>query len=307
MNLQELFLNTEDLVSPGLSACPGCAAELCLRTVMKVMGENTVLGVPPGCMAGAGAVGWNRLAGVKVPITIPLLDNTPALLSGMKRFYHVQGRDDVRVVAFAGDGATGDAGFQSLSGAAERREQIIYICYDNEGYMNTGFQRSGTSSKGSDTSTTPVGDIGRGKSQNKKDIALLMAMHDVAYVATISPAYTQDFVRKLERALDAVKNGFVYLHIFSPCPTGWRFDGKDSIGIARLAVQTGYFPLWEYENGQYRQTVEVDGPEPVAKLVRQMGKFKHLNEAEIADLQGWVESRTDLLRRLCAGSSGINN
>lgn len=300
MKLSELFWETEDLVSPGLSACPGCAAELALRTVMRVLGPDTILGIPPGCMAGAGAVGWNRLSGVKVPVTIPLLDNTASLLSGVRRQYLRQGREKVKVVAFAGDGATADAGFQALSGAAERGENIIYICYDNEGYMNTGFQRSGTTAKGSDTSTTPVGRLSQGKTQNKKDVPLLLALHDAAYVATISPAYTQDFVHKVEKAA-AVESGLAYLHILSPCPTGWHFPPEDTIAIARLAVQTNFFPLWEYENGRFRQTLAVNQPKPLVDFVRRLGKFRHLSEAELADLQAWVDRKTSLLARLLAG------
>ncbi|HHV57292.1 MAG TPA: NADH-dependent phenylglyoxylate [Firmicutes bacterium] len=300
MKLSKLFLETEDLVSPGLSACPGCAAELALRTVMRVLGPDTILGIPPGCMAGAGAVGWNRLSGVKVPVTIPLLDNTASLLSGVRRQYLRQGRDNVKVVAFAGDGATADAGFQALSGAAERGENIIYICYDNEGYMNTGFQRSGTTAKGSETSTTPVGRLSQGKAQNKKDMPLLLAFHDAAYVATISPAYTQDFVRKVEKAT-TVRAGLAYLHIFSPCPTGWHFPPEDTIAIARLAVQTNFFPLWEYEKGRFRQTLAVKQPKPLKEFVRHLGKYRHLEETQIADLQAWVDQRTALLDRLFAG------
>lgn len=297
MNLKEIFLDTEDLVSPGLSACPGCAAELIFRTVLRILGENTVLGIPPGCMAGAGAVGWNRLSGVKVPVTIPLLDNTASQLSGMKRRYQQEGRDEIKVVAFAGDGASADAGFQALSGAAERGENIIYICYDNEGYMNTGFQRSGTSSKGSYTSTTPTGSLYKGKTQHKKDMPLIMAMHNVAYVATLSPAYTKDFVSKIEKAV-GVKDGFVYLHILSPCPTGWRFDPAESISIARLAVQTNFFPLWEYGKEIFHQTVPIKDVKPVTEFTGRVGKFKHLLEEEIEEMQTWVDERISLLNRL---------
>jgi len=300
MNLKEIFLDTPDLASPGLSACPGCAAELALRTVLKVMGNNTVLGIPPGCMAGAGAVGWNRLSGVKVPVTIPLLDNTASLLSGMKRYYLKTGRDDIKVVAFAGDGATADAGFQALSGAAERGENIIYICYDNEGYMNTGFQRSGTSSKGSYTSTTPAGTLSQGKTQHKKDMPLIMAMHNVAYMATVSPAYTQDFISKLKKAA-SVKNGLVYLHIFSPCPTGWRFNPANTISIARLAVQTNFFPLYEYHGGRFNQTVAIKQSKPVKELIGQLGKFQHLEPTAINDMQQWVDDRMTLLQKLWSG------
>lgn len=302
MDLQDVFFGAEDLISPGLSACPGCAGEYSLRTVMKIMGKNTILGIPPGCMAGAGVVGWNRLSGAKVPITIPLLDNTASMLAGIRRYYQSVGRNDVKVVAFAGDGATADCGFQALSGAAERGENIIYICYDNEGYMNTGFQRSSTSTKGSYTSTTPVGTVRKGKAQHKKDLPMLLAMHDAAYVATVSPAYTQDFVKKIEKA-KTITRGLVYIHILSPCPTGWRFDPKDTITIARLAVQTNFFPLWEFEDGTFRQTVQVKQPKPVKELITRLGKFKHLGDENIDELQEWVDRKVSLLNRLFGGST----
>ncbi len=297
MNLNEVFFELEDLASPGLSACPGCPAELALRIVLKIVGNNTLLGVTPGCMTGAGAVGWNRLSGVKVPVTMPLLTNAASLFSGVKRFCHTQGRDDIRVVVFAGDGATADAGFQALSGAAERNENILYICYDNEGYMNTGFQRSGTSSKGSYTSTTPVGSVIKGKQQNKKDMPLIMAMHDAAYVATLSTAYTRDFVNKVEKAL-TIKEGFVYLHIFSPCLSGWRYESKNTISVGRLAVQTNFYPLYEYREGRFTQTVKVKNVKPIQEFLNSVGKFKHFDEKQTADIQQWVDRRYSLLESL---------
>ncbi len=297
MDLKDVYFAAEDLISPGVSSCPGCAAELSIRTVMKIMGRDTVMAIPPGCMAGAGIIGWDRLSGTEVPVTIPLLDNTAAVLSGLRRHYKRIGRDEVKALAFAGDGASADVGFQSLSGAAERGENIIYICYDNEGYMNTGFQRSGTTPKNAYTTTTPVGDVGKGKTQHKKDIPLLMAMHGVSYVATVSPAYTQDFVRKIEKA-KTVRDGMVYIHIFSPCPTGWHFNPKDTVTVARLAVQTDFFPLWEYENGSFRQTVSVKQAKPIKELVSKLGKFQHLTSENVEELQMWVNSKKALLDRL---------
>lgn len=295
-NLKDLFFSSEDYLTPGMAPCQGCPGELALRTVLRVMGENTVLGVTPGCMTSA--VGLDRKAGVKIPVTMPLLDNAASVMSGIKRYYKKIGRDDINVVAYTGDGASADAGFQSLSGAAERNENIIYICYDNEGYMNTGFQRSGTSAQWSRTSTTPVGKAVQGKLQAKKDMPMIMAMHDVAYVATISPAYTKDFVAKLEKA-KSIKNGLVYLHIFSPCVTGWVFGTNESIQVSKVAVQTNYFPLYEYEGGKFKQTVPVKNPKPVEEFTSLMGKFSHLGESELNDLQKWVDRRTDILHRLC--------
>ncbi|TLN07548.1 NADH-dependent phenylglyoxylate, partial [bacterium] len=173
MTYIDTLREAKDLVTPGMSACQGCGAELCLRRVLQIAGENSVIGIPPGCMAGAGAVGWNFTSGLHIPVHITLLDNTAALLSGVSNMYQRQGRDDINVIGFAGDGATADCGFQSLSGAAERGEKVLYICYDNEGYMNTGFQRSSTTTRGSSTSTTPASTAMHGKAQHQKYMPLI--------------------------------------------------------------------------------------------------------------------------------------
>jgi pyruvate ferredoxin oxidoreductase beta subunit/phenylglyoxylate dehydrogenase beta subunit len=152
MNYIEKLRTSEDMVTPGMSACQGCCGELVLRRVLQIAGKNTIVCVPPGCMSGAGVVGWDYQTGMKIPVHIPLLTNTASFLSGVSQMYQRKGRGDVNMVAVAGDGATADGGFQSLSGAAERNEKMLYVCYDNEGYMNTGFQRSSTTTKGSRTS-----------------------------------------------------------------------------------------------------------------------------------------------------------
>lgn len=289
MNYIDMLSGREDLVSPGISACQGCAAELILRTVLKILGKNTVVGIPPGCMAGAGCVGWNYDSGLKVPVHIPLLDNTASFLTGTKAMYERNGRD-INVLAFAGDGASADCGFQSLSGAAERGDNIIYICYDNEGYMNTGFQRSGTTSKSSYTSTTPVGSSSRGKEQHRKDMPMIMAMHGAAYVATLSPAYMSDFVKKVEKAA-SIKDGLSYLHIFSACPTGWLSDPKKSIEISRRAVQTNYFPLFEVEGMKFKLNMDIKEPKPVSYFLSMLGKFKHISSEEIQEIQTLIDER----------------
>lgn len=298
MNYVDFLLQREDLLSPGISACPGCAAELSLRTALKILGDNTIMGIPPGCMAGAGCVGWNYDNGLKIPVHIPLLDNTASLLAGVKAMYEVMGRE-VHVVAFAGDGASADCGFQSLSGAAERGDNIIYICYDNEGYMNTGFQRSSTTSMCSSTSTTPVGQASQGKKQHKKDLPMIMAMHDAAYVATLSPAYMADFAAKIQKAM-TIRKGLSYLHIFTPCPTGWGVDASLSIELARKAVQTNFFPLFEVENGQYTINVEVKNPQPVSSLLRMLKKFNHVSDEELLEIQKLSDRRYRRLKALAS-------
>lgn len=298
MNYIDKLKNSKDLVTSGMSACQGCGGELCLRRVLQIAGENTVMAIPPGCMAGAGVVGWNFDNGLKVPVHIPLLDNTASFLSGVSQMYQRQGRDDVNIIAFAGDGATADCGFQSLSGAAERGEHMLYICYDNEGYMNTGFQRSSTTTKGSRTSTTPVGSVLQGKSQAKKYMPLIMAMHNVEYMATLSPSNMKDFVEKVEKGLAASKRGFAYLHIFSPCPTGWVHSSDKSIEVARKAVKSNFFPLIEFENDKLKVNVENKNPISVKEFLQLSGKFKHFTEADFEEIQQEVDARMALIRSL---------
>jgi phenylglyoxylate dehydrogenase beta subunit len=287
----------EDLIVPGISACLGCNSELVLRHTLRFMGPDTVLATPPGCIAGVGAVGVNGRTATKVPVFHPLLTNTAAMLAGAKRYYNRIGRD-VTMLAMAGDGGTADVGFQSLSGAAERGEQMVYICLDNEGYMNTGVQRSSTTPYGAWTSTTPVGSVLRGKSRDAKPLPLLMVMHRCEYVATASPAYLEDYYRKLQKAKEASKRGMAYLHVFSPCPTGWRFPPALLIEVARKAVESNIFPLWEYENESesLRFTHPVDDPVPVSSYLELIGKYRHLDEDQIAYIQDKTNKGIRLLQ-----------
>jgi len=287
---------SEDLLSPGVSSCLGCTAELALRFVLRTIGKNTILAIPPGCMGGVGVVGYGMTTGAKVPVFFPLLDNVASMLSGIKREYARKGKE-VNVVAFAGDGGTADVGFQCLSGAAERGENIIYICYDNEGYMNTGFQRSGTTPYGAWTSTTPVGKKGSGKKQRSKNLPLIMAAHEIPYLATASMSYPHDFERKLRKAM-LVRNGLAYIHLLSPCPTGWRFPSDKGIEIGRLAVETNFFPLWEMEEGVSRFTVEVKESKPIEELLGKMGKYSHLSKKQIGEIKDTLDRRFDILQLL---------
>jgi phenylglyoxylate dehydrogenase beta subunit len=291
----------EDMFSPGLSACLGCSAEMAMRTVMRVLGPNSILAIPPGCMGGVGAVGYGTTTGAKVPIFFPLLDNIASMLAGIKTHYQRAGRD-VQVVAFAGDGGTADVGFQCLSGAAERGDNILYICYDNEGYMNTGVQRSGTTPFGAWTSTTPVGSTGRGKSQKSKDMPMILAMHDVPYVATANLAYMADAVAKIQRAAE-VRDGLAYIHLFCPCPIGWRFPTERGVEVSRMAVKTGFFPLWEAVAGKFRMTVDVGFRRPIQEYTGLVGKYSHLNQEELRKMQAIVDDRFRRIEAL-AGTNG---
>jgi len=298
MNAIDKLASMEDMISPGISACVGCNVELTLRTCLKVLGPNTILAIPPGCMGGVGVVGWDMETGAKVPVFFPLLDNVASMLSGIKMHYERKGRK-VNVVAFAGDGASTDAGMQCLSGAAERGDKIIYICYDNEGYMNTGYQRSSATTKYSWTSTTPVSDSGKGgKRQHKKDFPMIMAMHDIPYVATCSPAFIPDMVSKVEKAIEASERGLAYLHVLNPCLTGWGIKPELSIEVSRMSVETNFFPLFEVIDGKFIINKEFKNPKPVKEYLKYMKKFQHLSDDEIAEIQELVDKKWNRLKRL---------
>ncbi len=293
----------EDLFVPGLAGCQGCNTELIMRHAMRRIGPDAVVATPPGCIPGMGSVGYNGLTGTKVPVFHPLLTNTASMLTGVRRYYKRIGRD-VMAVALAGDGGTADVGFQSLSGAAERGEEMLFLCVDNEGYMNTGMQRSGCTPYGAWTSTTPVGERGRGKTQDAKNVPLLMVMHNCEYVATASTGFMADLYAKLDRAIQAAKRGFAYLHIYSPCTTGWRFPSDQNIEVARKAVESGFVHLWEFDprNG-LRMTPEIDNPVPIAEYLKVLGKYRHLSAEQVAHIERSAVENSKFVRSLAAGAS----
>lgn len=176
---------------------------------------------------------------------------------------------------------------------------MIYICLDNEGYMNTGVQRSGTTPYGAWTSTTPVGSVLRGKTRDAKPMPLLMVMHHCEYVATASPAFMEDYYKKLDKAIEASKHGMAYIHVFSPCPTGWRFSPSKLIEVARKAVETNTVPLWEYEykEGRIDFTYPVDNPLPVDEYLKLIGKYRHLSQEQINYIQKQTDERVEILMR----------
>jgi phenylglyoxylate dehydrogenase beta subunit len=291
----------EDLFVPGLAGCQGCNTELLMRHTLRRVGPNTVLAAPPGCVPGMGAVGYNGMTGTKVPVFHPLLTNTAAMLAGVKRFYKRKGRE-ITALALAGDGGAADVGFQSLSGAAERGEEVLFLVIDNEGYMNTGMQRSSCTPYGAWTTTTPVGRESLGKSQDAKNLPLLMVGHRCAYVATASSAFMADFYAKLDRALQASKRGFAYLHVYSPCTTGWRFPSRKNIEVARKAVESNFVVLWEYapETG-LKLTHPVDEPAPIKEYLEALGKYRHLTAEQIAHIERHIAANVAEIKRQATG------
>lgn len=279
-----------DLMTPGAGTCIGCALELTIRFTLRVLGDDIIVFRSAGC----GAVAMATIpqgAAIKTSSCVSLMTNVPAVATGAKRYLKKIGRD-ITCVVIGGDGLTADVGFQSLSGAAERGENLLYICIDNEAYMNTGIQRSSTTPYGGWTTTTPAG-----KEKKGKDMPLLMAFHHIPYVATATMAYPEDFARKLLKA-KAVKEGMAYLHIFSPCVVGWRTKDDRSIEIARMAVNTNYFPLWEFEKGKLSFTYRAKKTRPLRDFVKLMGRFNNLKDPQLRELEEDVKTRMAMLETL---------
>ena len=264
----------EELMTAGHLACQGCGATLAMRYALKGLGQRTVFVIPACC--------WTILAGPapKSALNLPVLHSpfasAAATASGVKAGLRARGDDETVVVAWAGDGGTFDIGLQALSGAADRGEDILYVCYDNEAYMNTGVQRSGGTPDGAWTMSTPGA---RGSARPKKDLDAIVLAHHPAYFATATPAYAEDMTRKFAKARGV--KGFRFIHILSPCPPGWKSEPKDTARLSRLAVQTGLFRLYEVENGARRESVVVSRRKPVGEYLRAQGRFKGLTpEAE---------------------------
>jgi pyruvate/2-oxoacid:ferredoxin oxidoreductase beta subunit len=292
----DYFCEKEEQYAGGLAWCSGCPLELTMRFIPKVLGKNIVMVGCPCCSApilyGQNMGTWHRMSYYST-----LMTGVASSATGISRYYQKIGQDTT-IVCYTGDGCAADVGFQPLSGAAERNEKILYICYDNEGYMNTGVQRSSTTPLGASTTTTPVGKVSRGKPTASKNLPMVMLMHRPAYLATATLSHLEDFAKKLQKAKEKSKEGFVYIHIFCPCPVGWRVESNMSIEVCRTAVRTNYFPLWEAEDGKPRFTVEVASPKPITEFTKLIRKFSHLKEDELAELQRQVDERYALLKTL---------
>jgi len=278
----------EEIMAFGNSSCQGCGHAILARITFKVLGKNTVYTSVPGCI-------WITLQG-----SIPLywkgtvFEGGGALLSGIANGLEINGKQ-MNVVGFYGDGGTVDIGLQAMSAAAERNENIIWICADNEAYMNTGGQRSGSTPIYASTTTTPASRESRGKKTNKKNVPFIMAAHNIPYVATASIAYPNDLIGKLNYAKNL--RGFKYIHVQSPCPTGWGFDPSKTIKVARLMVEAGMWPLYEItEGGNFRLTVKPRELKPVKEALGLQTRFRHLEENEYNYIQTQtIEKYTQLI------------
>ena len=294
-------LPKESLISPGHRACQGCGEILAMGMVMKAAGPNTIVANATGCMEIVTSpfpeTAW------RVPWLHVAFENTAAVASGIEAaiqmLYKKQKiKEKPNIIAFAGDGATADIGLQSLSGALERGHNFLYVCLDNEAYMNTGIQRSSSTPYGAMTTTSPPGKKSIGQCTWKKNVAMIAAAHNIPYVATASPGYHLDLMNKVRKALAV--DGPAYIQIFSPCPTGWRSKPEQSITLAKLAVQTGVFPLFEVEYGRFKITQKTKELKPIKEYLQLQRRFRHLGEDDIAYIQERVKAEFERLKALAS-------
>lgn len=286
----------KDQFAGGNTFCAGCPAELTIRTIPKVLGKDLVFVGTPSCSAPV-MHGQNLGAWHKVPYYACVMTGVASSASGLSRYYRKAGIE-ATVCCFTGDGDASDVGFQVLSGAAERNEHIMYVCYDNEGYMNTGNQRSSMTPYHAATSTTPVGKGQKGKPTSAKNLPLIMAMHPLTYVATATLSNMEDYAKKLLKAKEASKRGFAYVHVFAPCIIGFKIGTDAGIQVCRMAVRTNYFPLWEMEDGKFRFTSSVENPKPIQDYISMVGKFSHFKPEDVAEFQKIVDDRFTMIKAL---------
>jgi pyruvate ferredoxin oxidoreductase beta subunit len=292
------LVTTRENFAPGHRACVGCGEALAVRQACKAIGSNVIIANATGCMEIVSSplptTSW------RVPWIHTLFENTSAVASGVEAALKVlmrKGRiaqQDIKVVAMGGDGGTSDIGLQSLSGAMERGHNFLYICFDNEGYMNTGIQRSSATPFGATTTTSPAGKLSFGQVTWKKDMPAIAAAHDIPYVATACPGYPFDLMAKVKKGLAV--NGPAYVHVLSPCVTGWRYPTEMAARIARLAVLTGTFPLYEIENGRYRLNFDPPRLRPVADYMKHQARFRHLTPDILAQIQDKVTEKYEKLK-----------
>ncbi|WDN90295.1 pyruvate ferredoxin oxidoreductase beta subunit [Desulfosarcina sp. BuS5] len=292
-----------ELFLAGSSACAGCSSVLALRWALKALGARTVI-VSPACCANVYIGLWPKTSPAVPYINMAFAAGASAA-AGIVAGYESLGKKDINVLTWAGDGGTVDIGIQALSGAIERNTNFIYACYDNEGYMNTGTQRSSSTPKYTMTTTTPLG-----KHMHKKDVAQIIAAHDIPYAATCLATDPVDVYNTFMEA--KAIHGPKYIHILSPCAPGWRFDVSETVKIGNLAVKSGFFILWKQVNGRMevkkkslRVLLNKDKRVPVKDYLKPQGRFRKLTEEQISEMQDWVDRRCDRMARRFKSESDL--
>lgn len=301
-------MNKPERLAPGHRMCAGCGGTIAVRAVLRALheGDKAVIGNATGCL---------EVSTFMYPYTSyedsyihNAFENAGATMGGVETAYHVLKRkgkikDDYKFITFGGDGGTYDIGLQSLSGAMERNHDFVYVCYDNGAYMNTGIQRSSATPMYADTTTTPVGSQSNGKMQNRKDLAAIIAAHDVPYVgqSTLLGNF-KDLHTKAEKAI--YTEGACFLNIMAPCPRGWRYPTEDIMEICKLGVETCYWPLFEVDHGKWILNYEPKKKLPIEDFLRPQGRFKHLfkkgNEDLLVQFQEEVDRRWEELQFRCS-------
>ena len=297
-------LTTEELFTSGHRLCAGCGHGTVVRMILKALRRPTVVTNATGCLEVASTIypytSW------KLPWVHIAFENVAAVASGVEVAYKAMAKrgawdKEVDVIALAGDGGTFDIGLQALSGALERRHDFLYVCLDNEAYMNTGIQRSSATPLGASTTTSPAGRKIPGKPEWKKDFIGICVAHGIEFAATASPAYWNDLITKVKKGLEV--EGPAVIHVLTPCPRGWRTDSSESIEIAKLAVQTRYFPIYEVDKGVYKLNIKVPNPKPVEEFLKPQGRFRHLFtpqfKEQVALIQQGVDANWKRITELC--------
>jgi len=287
-----LGMSKEELFASGHRACAGCGEALTLRHLMKAAGKNSIVVSATGCMEVVSSpypqTSW------EVPWIHVAFETAASVASGIDAALKKQGRrKGINLIALGGDGASFDIGFGAISGALERGHKFTYVCTDNEAYMNTGVQRSGATPLYANTTTSPAGKKIIGKLEPKKPLPLIVASHGIRYVAQVSVANLLDMQNKIKKALNT--EGPSFIHAYCPCPVGWRHDSGQAINIARLAIETRVFPLYEIENGILKFSRKIENPVPVLEYLKTQGRFRHLKEDKVAEIQDFVNKRYEFL------------
>jgi pyruvate ferredoxin oxidoreductase beta subunit len=305
--IKELSQMPERL-SPGHRLCPGCGATLAVRQILMGTKNPIVVGSATGCLEVSTTIypytAW------KTPFIHNAFENAAATMSGVETAYNAlkkKGKitEDIKFLSFGGDGGTYDIGLQSLSGMLERGHNIVYVCYNNEAYMNTSIQRSGATPCGANTTTSPAGKVGTGKVQREKDLTAIVAAHNIHYVAQATIFNWRDLVNKATKAFEA--KGPAFLNVLTPCFRGWRFAAEDTIEMSKLAADTGFWPLYEVENGVWKMTYTPKEKKPVVDFLKPQLRFKHLfeekNKPILEKIQAQVDSNLAKLEKLCSITS----
>ncbi len=299
MKLEEL--PDEGAYTPGGKSCAGCMAANIAINVMRILGKNTIVSVPPSCMSVFGGtfpnINWD------VPYFHMQFSNTASTVTGISRALKAQGKDDVVVLGMAGDGGSADMGLQTLSGAAHRNENILYICYNNQAYENTGIQASSVSPYGAWSTTTPVTGEFTGNEYMPKDLPRILIAHDAQYVATASTSHIQDFINKVEKAKNM--KGFRYIEILSVCTPGWRTESHLGPQLAKESVESGYWLLVEFENGELKLNHE---PKFIGleDFLKKQGRFKHISEGQIDEMKKHIKRRYQTYKNLMINNENNN-